>query len=127
MIKQIDRVIGDLTRQVSEFQKNANPICIAVVGVNHAMNYTSFEGERTFPTDGTAKYKHPSQEADEAIRRLILKAGPAFDEFLVLRFAATNIAPFPFRWIDEQQSLLEYSALLTRVSKLYDQRFGSSS
>jgi len=127
MIKQIDRVIGDLRRQVDEFQKNANPICIAVVGVNHAINYTSFEGERSFPTDGTAKYKHPSQEAEEAIRRLILKARPAFDEFLVLRFAATNVGPFPFRWIDEQQTLLEYSALLTRVSKLYDQRFGSAS
>ena len=127
MIKQIDRVIGDLKRQVEEFEKNANPICIAVVGVNHAPAYTSFEGTRSFPTDGTAKYKHPSQEAVEAIRRLEALARPDFDEFLILRFAASNVEPFPFRWINEQETLLQYSALLTRVSKLYDQRFGSAS
>jgi len=126
MIKQIDRVISDLKRQVEEFEKNANPICIAIVGVNHAAGYTSFEGDRSFPTDGTARFKHPSQEAAEAIRRLEAFARPAFDEFLILKFAATNVEPFPFSWINEQETLLQYSALLTRVSKLYDQRFGSS-
>jgi hypothetical protein len=127
MIKQIDRVTSDLKRQVEEFQKNASPICIAVVGVNHADGYTSFEGERSFATDGTAKYKHPSQEATEAIRRLEAYAKPSFDEFLVLRFSATNVEPFPFRWVDEEKTLLEYSALLTRVSKRYDKRFGNES
>ena len=67
------------------------PICIAVVGVNHAPGYTSFEGTRSFPTDGTARYKHPSQEAAEAIRRLMADARPAFDEFLILRFSASNV------------------------------------
>jgi hypothetical protein len=127
MIKQIDRVISDLKRQVEEFQKNANPICIAVVGVNHAAGYTSFEGDRTFATDGTGRYKHPSQEAAEAIKRLEALAKPAFNEFLILKFIATNVEPFPFTWINEQDTLLQYSALLTRVSRLYDQRFGSSS
>jgi hypothetical protein len=127
MIKQIDRVIGDLKRQVEEFEKNANPICIAVVGVNHAAGYTSFEGDRAYPTNGTARYRHPLQEAAEAIRRLEAEARPEFDEFLILRFSATNIAPFPFQWINEQETLLQYSALLTRVSKLYDQRFGAAS
>jgi hypothetical protein len=126
MIKQIDRVNSDLRRQVEEFQKNANPICIAVVGVNHAQGYTSFEGDRRFPTDGTARFKHPSQEAAEAIRRLEAIARPAFDEFLVLKFIATNVEPFPFSWVSEQETLLQYSALLTRVSKMYDQRFGRS-
>jgi hypothetical protein len=126
MIKQIDRVVSDLRRQVEEFQKNANPICIAVVGVNHAAGYTSFEGDRSFPTSGTAGFRHPSQEAAEAIRRLEALAKPAFDEFLILKFAATNVSPFPFTWIDEQDTLLQYSALLTRVSRLYDQRFGAS-
>lgn len=125
MIKQIDRVVSDLRRQVEEFHKNANPICIAIVGVNHSTEYTSFEGERAFATDGTSKARHPSQEAAEAIRRLEQFAKPAFDEFLILKFAATNIGPFPFRWIEEQRTLLEYSALLTRVSRLYDQRFGA--
>jgi hypothetical protein len=125
MIKQIDRVIGDLKRQAEEFRKNANPICLAVVGVNHAPGYLSFEGSRSFQTDGTSKFRHPSQEADEAIRRLEQFAKPAFDEFLILKFSATNIEPFPFRWVDEQDTLLQYSALLTRVSRLYDQRFGA--
>lgn len=124
MIKQIDRVIGDLKRQVEEFRRNSNPICVAVVGVNHALVYTSFEGERNFTTDGTGKYKHPSQEAVEAIRRLESLARPLFDEFLLLRYASTNVAPFSFQWVDEQKTLLEYSALLTRVSNLYSQRFG---
>src|SRR5208282_6060312 len=35
MIKQIDRVIGDLLRQIEEFRKTGgNPICIGLVGVN---------------------------------------------------------------------------------------------
>ncbi len=123
MIKQIDRVVSDLRRQVEEFQKNANPICVAVVGVNHAAGYTSFEGDRSFATDGTSKAKHPSQEAAEAIRRLESFAKSAFDEFLILRFSASNITPFPFTWIDEQDTFLQYSALLSRVSRLYDQRF----
>jgi hypothetical protein len=127
MIKQIDRVVSDLRRQVEEFQKNANPICIAVVGVNHASGYTSFEGDRSFPTDGTARFKHPSQEAAEAIKRLELRAKPAFDEFLILKFSASNVTPFDFQWIDEHETLLQYSALLTRISKLYDQRFGDAS
>lgn len=127
MIKQIDRVIGDLKRQAEEFKKNANPICIAVVGVNHAPQYTSFEGQRSFTTDGTSKFRHPSQEATETVRRLDSFAKPEFDEFLVLRFSATNVEPFPFQWINEQETLLQYSALLTRVSRLYDQRFGHGS
>ncbi len=126
MIKQIDRVVSDLRRQVEEFQKNAHPICVAVVGVNHAEGYTSFEGDRSFATDGTARAKHPSQEAAEAIRRLEALAKPAFDEFLILRFTASNVAPYPFTWIDEQETLLRYSALLARISRLYDQRFPNS-
>jgi hypothetical protein len=126
MIKQIDRVISDLKRQVEEFEKNANPISIAVVGVNHAAGYTSFEGPRSFATDGTSRFRHPSQEAVEAIKRLESLARPSFNEFLILKFTATNVAPFPFVWIDEQDTLLQYSALLTRVSHLYDQRFGVS-
>src|SRR6266481_3480663 len=53
MIKQIDRVIGDLLRQVEEFRKTGGtPICIGLVGVNSAPNYTSYEGDREWPTDG---------------------------------------------------------------------------
>jgi hypothetical protein len=123
MIKQIDRVIGDLVRQTEEFKKRGGqPLCVGVVGVNFADQYTSYEADRTFPTDGR-KYKHPIQEAADAIARLQLRALPAFDEFLTLCFKASNQSPNLFSWVDENQTALEYSALLTRVSREYDRRF----
>lgn len=123
MIKQIDRVIGDLQRQVAMFKKHeGNPICIGFVGINWSPSYTSYERDRTFPTDGKM-YKHPIQEAADARTRLRAEAQPSFDEFLVLDFAATNVPPYPFSWVDHAALSLEYNALLTRVSRLYDARF----
>jgi len=123
MIKQIDRVIGDLVRQTEEFKKRGgNPICVGIVGVNSSEIYTSYEGERAFSTDGR-RYKHPLQEARDAAARLEQRAQPSFDEFLILKFVATNTPPHPFSWVDEQKTVLEYSALLTRVSREYDRRF----
>jgi hypothetical protein len=123
MIKQIDRVIGDLLRQTEEFKKRGGrPICVGIVGVNFARQYTSYEGNRTFPTDGR-KYKHPFQEADDAISRLRQRAAPNFDEFSILQFDASNTPPHSFSWVHEEQALLEYSALLTRLSRKYDERF----
>ena len=46
----------------------------------------------------------------------------SFDEFLILKFEASNTPPHPFSWKDERQTLLEYSALLTRLSREYDRR-----
>jgi hypothetical protein len=123
MIKQIDRVIGDLVRQTEEFKKRGgDPICMGIVGVNFSEVYTSYEGERAFLTDGR-RYKHPIQEAREAISRLEQCARPSFDEFVILKFVATNTPPYPFSWVDEEKIVLEYSALLTRVSRQYDRRF----
>ena len=123
MIKQIDRVIGDLIRQVEEFKRTGgSPICVGIVGINYAPTYTSFEGEREWPTDGK-KHKHPIQEAAEAERRLISRAADKFDELQILRFLATNVAPFPFEWADLEQTSKEYGALLIRVSREYDRRF----
>jgi hypothetical protein len=100
-----------------------NPTLLnAVVGVNFAEQYTSFEGMRPWPTDGK-KYKHPIQEAEDAICRLQQRAFEHFDEALVLRFKASNSAPYPFSWVDEDRTRLEYSALLTRIARKYDQRF----
>ena len=123
MIKQIDRVIGDLQRQVAMFKKHGgNPLCIGFVGINWSNSYTSYEGRRRFPTDGK-KYKHPIQEAADAEVRLRQDALPFFDEFLILNFTATNIRPYPFAWKDYGALELEYNALLTRVSREYDLRF----
>lgn len=123
MIKQIDRVIGDLVKQVAQFQRaGGNPICVGIVGVNYAPVYTSYEGKAVWRTDG-GKYKHPIQEAAEAERRLIEQAAVAFDEFLILRFRAENEPPFPFAWLDETRTTLDYGAALTRILRRYEARF----
>lgn len=123
MIKQIDRVIGDLIRQVEEFKTTGGyPICIGIVGVNYASAYKSYEGATEWPTDGK-KHKHPIQEAEEAEERLRRRAASKFDEFQILRFRATNIPPFPFEWVDLETTSKEYGALLIRVSREYDKRF----
>lgn len=123
MIKQIDRVITDLINQVPQFKRGGgNPICIGFIGINFAEQYVSFEGRKRWPTDGK-KYKHPIQEAAQAEQRLNDKARAAFDEFQILRFRATNAKPYPFEWTDLSTTELEYSALLTRVSREYERRF----
>ena len=123
MIKQIDRVINDLTNQVTQFKRGGgNPICVAFVGINFAEQYVSFEGRKRWPTDGK-KYKHPIQEAAQAEQRLNDKARSAFDEFQILRFRATNARPFPFDWVDLEKTEMEYSSVLTRISREYDRRF----
>lgn len=124
MIKQIDRVISDLRRQVEQFRKaGGEPICVAIVGVNQASHYTSYEGDRVFTTDGSASYRHPIQEAAAAESRLRQEAFPAFDHHILLRFRATNEAPFRFAWVNEDQLKSEYGAMLTRLSLDYEKRF----
>lgn len=123
MIKQIDRVIGDLHRQVEMFKKHGgNPICVGFVGINFSETYTSYEGDRSYPTDGR-RYKHPIQEAADAEARLRAEVQAAFDEFLILKFISTNTPPYPFTWVNYNVLNLEYNALLTRVSREYDARF----
>jgi hypothetical protein len=123
MIKQIDRVIGDLVKQVTQFKKGAgSPICVGVVGINQAQVTTGYEGDRSFITDGK-KHKHPYQEAAEAQARLLSQAKPAFDEFLVLPYRASNVEPYPFEWVDLKATELDYGAILTRISREYDRRF----
>lgn len=123
MIKQIDRVIGDLVRQVEQFKKTGgHPICVGLVGINYSPRYTGYEGLVEWPTDGK-KHKHPIQEAHDAERRLTAQAAPAFDEFQILRFRAENTPPFAFEWVDYGQTAKEYGALLVRLSREYDRRF----
>ncbi|HUI81137.1 MAG TPA: hypothetical protein VLY24_24600 [Bryobacteraceae bacterium] len=124
MIKQIDRVINDLRNQATEFKRGGgNPITIAIVGINHAQSVIGYEGDRPFPTTGKAGFLHPYQDAPEAERRLRAQAVPDFDEFLVLRFKATNAPPYPFDWVDYNETRLDYAAALSRISARYQQRF----
>jgi hypothetical protein len=124
MIKQIDRVINDLRNQVSQFRRGGgNPVCVAVIGINQAPSVVGYEGERAFPTIGRAGFLHPYQEAHEAERRLRAEAAPDFDEFLILRFKASNAEPYPFEWVDYKGTRMDYAAALARISARYQQRF----
>jgi hypothetical protein len=124
MIKQIDRVINDLRNQVAQFRRGGGqPICIGIIGINYAESVIGYEGERAIPTTGKGGYLHPYQEATRAEGRLIAAAAPDFDEFLVLRFKATNAAPFPFEWVNHNETRLDYAAALARISARYQQRF----
>lgn len=124
MIKQIDRVINDLRNQVVEFGKGGgNPICVGIVGINRAERYVGYEGEtRRYPTTGRGGFLHPSQEAIEAEKRLLGLAAASFDEFLILRFKATNDSPYPFEWVDYAGTVRDYGAALTRISGRYQNR-----
>lgn len=121
MIKQIDRVITDMKNQVTEFKvHHGKPITIGMVGINCAAATVSYEGPgRSYKTTGKGGYMHPVQEADEAEHRMRSLAGPFFDEFLVLRYNATNEGSFPFSWDNATKSNQEYGAILTRVSSRF--------
>jgi hypothetical protein len=124
MIKQIDRVKNDLHHQIFEFKRGGgSPICIAVIGINQAETTIGYEGDRPWPTTGKGGFLHPFQEAPEAERRLRAEAQPEFDEFLVLRFKATNAPPYPFEWVNYDETRMDYSAALSRISARYQQRF----
>jgi hypothetical protein len=119
MIKQIDRVINDLASQVEHFKKQGpRAVTVAMVGVNHADRCVGYEGRRTFPSEIP-----PLREAPEAIQRIQTRVGRAFDEIVFLRFKATNEAPFPFSWVSQESTNLDYASALTRISRLYEERF----
>lgn len=123
MIKQIDRVISDLQKQVVHFKRGSgNPISVALVRINHAPYTVGYEGDRAFRTDGRSN-RHPVQEAAEAERRLLAEAAPAYDEFIVLHYSATNDPPFPFSWVNYTRTFADYGAALVRISREYDRRF----
>lgn len=122
MIKQIDRVTSDLTRQAQQFRSHSgNPICVGIVGINRAQYCISYEGERHYRTDGK-KNRHPVDEADDAKERLQPLMTSTFDEFLILNFEATNEPPYSFNWSNEKATLLDYGAVLARISQQYEAR-----
>lgn len=119
MLAQIDRVVTDLLNQSAVFKRlNPNTITVAFVGVNHADEYVGHEGERQF----VAK-KPPRTQAPEIMRRLDRDVRSHYDEFLFLRFKATNKPPFPFSWIDGEDIREEYASMLVRISDAYERRF----
>lgn len=124
MVKQIDRVVSDLCRQVEHFKEQGSRVLsIGIVGVNWATEYTAYEGDRAYNTDGKSGNKHPFQEAATVIDRLRREAAPAFSEFLILDFLATNEPPYPFEWQDPARINLLYGAALTRIADEYRTSF----
>jgi hypothetical protein len=126
MIKQVGRVISDMTDQAAHFRRSGNPICVGIVGVNWAQYAIGFEGDRTHRTDGRS-HAHPNEEAAEIERRLREEVAPLYNELVVLRFKATNDPdgprPYPFEWVNETETTRDYGACLTRISIEYEKRF----
>ena len=128
MIKQIDRVIGDLRKQARQFERvTPEAISVAIVGVNHAETYRSYEGpDRYYDKPGPTGVA-PAAEADDAAARLLdgtHGAASAYDEFVVVHFSAENKGSFPFEWPRYSETANAYAAALQRASRAYDQRFG---
>jgi hypothetical protein len=119
MSKQIDRVNNDLCAQAQSFRsKNPHAVSVGIVGVNHADWYVSYEGDRSYKTDEHGP--PPALEAPEAVRRLMDRADGCFEEFLVIRFSATNASPFDFRFVDQPRLEDEYGAILLRLLGRYE-------
>ncbi len=121
-LKQIDRVLQDLTGSATSLkEKSPSAITVGFAAVNYSEQWTGVEGSRTFPV--TRKPQRALQESEETSRRLIEIARPAFNEFLLLRFKATNQDPYPFSWLHDRGTEADYGAALIRISNLYEQRF----
>lgn len=116
MAKQLDRVISGVRHQADIFrQLNSNAITVAIVGINYADQYDSYEGERVF----TGK---PSKESAKTYERLEREIDNV-DELILLPFTATNRSPFPFSWPKSANTVQNYNAALIRIGNLYDARF----
>lgn len=121
-LKQIDRVITDLTGSASSLrEKSASAITVGFAAVNYSEQWTGVEGTRSFPV--SRKPARALQESEETSRRLLHLAAPAFDEFLLLKFTATNQDLFPFTWVNPLGTAADYGAPLVRVADLYQKRF----
>jgi len=123
MIKQIDRVSGDLQKQVKHFKQRGGEdcICVGIIGINHAPYSIGYEADRSYKTDGKT-HRHPIHEAEEAERRLRAEAQPVYDEFVVLRYSATNDEPYGFSWVNRDETVRNYGASLLRICREYDRR-----
>lgn len=124
MGKQVWNRIGDLKHSAEEFKRGGNhPVTVAIVGVNHAKQYTSYEGVREYPTDGSVDYRHPIQEAPSTKTTIINELKNLYDELLILEFDVSNVEPYPFAWVNADRTFKEYGGVLARVSRKYQDRF----
>lgn len=125
MIKQIDRVVNDLDKQVKNWRSVSDTvITVTFIGVNYAPYTVGYEGERSFRTDGRA-HKHPVDEAPAAERHIIdrIVERNIYDEVVMLRYRSTNDPPFGFAWVDETKTEEAYRATLVRLASKFERRF----
>lgn len=121
-LKQIDRVINDLIGSASSLkEKSSNAITVGFAAVNYSERWTGMEGTRSFPVE--RRPQRAQHESEETSRRLQQLARPAFDEFVLLPFRATNQEPFPFSWLNAQGTAADYGAAVVRIAALYEKRF----
>lgn len=117
--KQRGRVASDLQDQVAHFRRHGGtPITVGLVGVNHAAYTVGYEGERAYKTDGKGN-RHPIQEAAASKAWLKAEVASSYDELVFLDYRATNEDPFPFEWVNEKQTLMDYGSVLSRVGQRY--------
>jgi hypothetical protein len=69
-------------------------------------------------------HRAPAAEAASVIQFVVGRVETFYDELIVLRFAATNMDPFAFKWVDAAATRRDYSAAILRLAGLYQQRFG---
>ena len=123
MIRQIDRVQNDLQAQAKHFrEKGPDALTVAIVGINFADHYVSWEDKRAVPTTGNGRNLHPIQEAKKAEARL-LNVEPSFTELIQIGFIATNEPPYAFQFVDLAKLEAQYGSALVRLSREYDKRF----
>jgi hypothetical protein len=123
MIRQIDRVQNDLKAQAQHFkEKGPDALTVAIVAINFADHYVSWEGDREFRTSGVGRNLHPAQEAHRAEARL-LDVEPSFTELIQIGFVATNEAPYSFQFVELSKLEERYGSALVRLSREYDRRF----
>jgi len=124
-LKQIDRVLNDLTGSATSLkEKSAQAITVGFAAVNYSERWTGMEGTRSFPVE--RKPQRALEASEDTSRRLLQFARPAFDEFVLLKFRATNQEPFPFSWLNAAGTAADYGAALVRVAALYEKRFPRS-
>ncbi len=131
MMKQVDRVAGDLEKQVKQWGRVAERdrlLSVAIVGINCA-NYTvSYEGQgtnaRVYKTDGK-QYAHPVDEAPRVMARIQQEVIDRnfYDEVVILKYRATNETPFDFSWEHKATTEKAYKAALLRVADKFQRRF----
>lgn len=131
MMKQVDRVVGDLQKQVKHWERVTDSdslLSVAIIGINCSDYTVSYEGQgdtaRVYKTDGK-KYAHPIDEAPRVLARIQQEVIDAqhYDEVLILNYIARNEAPFGFAWQNATRTREAYRATLLRIADKFERRF----